>query len=247
MTRVLVHGGALACALLASALFYAALRPTALEAGTMLGALAVIGWGLCVGRRTTLALVPAALAAAGLLLIGFSVPAGAATAHKAPVLSVVEQPAQPLALALPAAPAQVVVKVAQPDPADTSIALPVAEWAAAARNVVICVLLGIWGVAKNKLPAPILWALKLYGEQKLVEQAVNMGINAVPGAAKGEALSINVGSQVLAHALQWVVDTVPGFVVSLMGGEDGIKAKIFAALHLEPDASAAELGVKAAA
>lgn len=248
MSRLLTHAGALLCALLASVLFCAALQPTVVETATMGLSLAVIGAGLCAGRRHMVALVPAALAAAGLLLIGFSIPASAAPAHKAvPLVAAIEAPAQPLALAAPVAPQQVVVSVAQPDAAERSISLPVADWTAAARNVVFTLLLGLWALAKNKLPAPVLWAVKLYGEQKLIEQAINLAINAVPGAAKGQPLTIDVGNAVLAHALQWVVDEVPSFVVKLMGGEDGIKAKIFAALHLEPDASAAAMGVKATA
>lgn len=248
MNRLLVHASALACAALVAALLYGALGATAVQAVTVFGALTIVGHGLCVGRRSLIALVPAALAAAGLILVGFSLPAAAAPAHKASaLLSALEPPPQPLMLASPAVPQQVVVKVAASDTsADRSISLPVSDWTASARNLLLSLLAALWAVSKNKLPAPVLWALKLYGEDKLINQAVSLALNAVPGAAKGTPLTIDVGNAVLARALQWLVNDIP-FALKLLGGEDAIKAKIFAALHLEPEASAAAMGVKASA
>lgn len=164
----------------------------------------------------------------------------------APHLSAPSLPPPALTLPFPAmaAPAPVVVSVA---PADTSVAVPISDWLAAAREGVTTVLIALLGLALRKLPAPLVWAVKLYGEQKIVDQIVSMGINAVPGAAKGEPLSIDVGSKVLAHGLQWAVETLPGLVIKMLGGQDGLQAKIFAALNLESDASAAALGVKSTA
>lgn len=185
--------------------------------------------------------------AAALVCVFLTFPIDISPAAAAPTLRAVEAPVQPLMLTPPSAPPQaVVVKVAEPAVAPVSVAVPLNEWAALVRNTLLSVLLALWAVAKNKLPAPIIWAIKAYGEQKLIEQAVAFGINAVPGAKKNEPLTFEVGSPVLGHALQWVIDNVPGLVVKFMGGEDAIKAKIFAALHLEPDASATAYGVKAA-
>ena len=62
-------------------------------------------------------------------------------------------------------------------------------------------------------------------------------------AARRKLLCLRgMAKPVLAHALQWAVNTAPK-VVKRMGGEEMLHAKIFAALHLEPDASAAALGV----
>ncbi|MEE7460705.1 hypothetical protein MFUR16E_04825 [Methylobacterium fujisawaense] len=246
MTRLLSHAGALLCALAVSVVCLVLTKPTAIEFVAEVLALGFLGYGLCLARTSRGGLVAAALAAGGLLMVVFATPAAAATAHKAvPMLSTIEAPAQPLALAAPVAPQQVVVSVA-PAEANT-VAVPLGQWLQNARDFLEALFLAVLAFVLRKLPAPIVWVVKMYGEDKIVQQAIAMAINAVPGAAKGEALSVPVGSSVLAHALQWVVDNVPRFAVSMMGGEDAIKAKIFAALHLEADASAAAMGVAATA
>lgn len=141
-------------------------------------------------------------------------------------------------------PAPVVVQLA---PAETSVSVPVASWASSLRDILSTIMLGVLTFALTKLPAPLAWVIRAYGVQRLVDTAVALALNAVPGASKGAPLSVDVGNRVLASALQWAVNEAPGFVVKIAGGEDGLKTKIFAALHLEPDASAALLGVKSTA
>lgn len=242
MNRLLMHAGAALCALAALAVVIHAIHPTLLEAVALGVALTVIGWGLCVGRYNRAALLPAALAAAGILMIGFAHPAAAAT--KIPLLHAIEAPV----LAPPAAVAPTPVNVTVTAPAaDTSVAIPLGQWLSLIQGTLGTVLMGLLGMALTTLPAPLAWAIRAYGEDKIVQQAISLAINAVPGAAKGEPLTVEVANPVLAHGLQWVTDNVPKFAIKLMGGEDAIKAKLFAALHLTPDASAAALGVKATA
>lgn len=243
MPRLLMHAGALVCALAVILVCCTLTHPSAGETVAIILAMAFLTFGLCAARTERSYLIASALAAAGLLVVVFGVSAEAATAHK--VLGVIEAPVQPLALVAPTPPQQVVVSVAQPDA--NNVAVPIGQWLQNARDFLEALFLGVLAFALRKLPAPVVWAVKMYGEDKIVQQAIALAINAVPGAAKGEALSIPVGSSVLAHALQWVVDNVPKFAVSMMGGEDAIKAKIFAALHLEADASAAAMGVAATA
>lgn len=231
--------GLLAAGAFASVLSFA-LLPLPLALGVV--AVSVLILGFVKARNEPTALIPTALTIAGLLMIALSVsPASAATATHKP-LTVLELPTAMPSLALPAAPATQTIVVAAPSP-ETSVALPLSEWMRAASSLISSVLLAVLAFAMRKAPMPIVWLVKMYGQQKLVDMAVNMGINAVPGAAKGVPMSIDVGSKVLATALQWAVVNVPGIILKIAGGEDGLKAKIFAALHLEADASAADLGV----
>ena len=256
MPCLLIHAGALSCALAFVVSVTLGLHLTFVQGnGLFCGVIVGLGLGLCsapLRRIVRLSLV--------LILLGLSA-ALVLPAHAkgAPQFDTIEQalaatsalrakPAASLAAPIPTLPAAapVVVSVERAPSAETSIAVPLNEWAALARNTVVTVLLALWGCARNKLPAPVLWAIKLYGERRLIEQAVDLAINAVPGASKGAPLTIDLGNRVHAYAVQWIIDTVPGLVVTMMGGEAGIRAKIFAALHLEPDADAAALGVAAA-
>lgn len=246
MTRPLMHAVALLCALALSLICLVLTHPTPAEFCGEVLAIGFLGVGLCLGRTRPLALPASLLAASGLLMVVFCAPADAATvAHK--VLGVIEAPVQPLALAAPSAPPAIHVTVAAADAADKSVAIPLGQWLSLIQGTLGTVLMGLLGMALTKLPAPLAWAIKAYGEDKIVQQAISLAINAVPGAAKGEPLTVEVANPVLAHGLQWVTDNVPTFAVKMMGGEDAIKAKLFAALHLEPSASAAALGVKATA
>ena len=247
MPRMLMHAGALLCALAVAAVTVSLTHPTAAEAVAIILSLAFLSFGLCAARTERAYLIASVLAALGLLLVVFSTPADAAS-RAVPQLTAIEAPMQPLVLGTPRQPVVVAVAAADPDvAASKSVALPLAEWISVVQGTLVTVLLGLLGKGLAKLPAPLVWVVRMYGEEKIVNQAIALAVNAVPGVARGAPLNVEVGSSVLAHALQWIVDNVPKFAVSAMGGEDGIKAKIFAALHLEPDVSAAAMGVKATA
>lgn len=74
-----------------------------------------------------------------------------------------------------------------------------------------------------------------------VRTAVDYGLNAVEGAAKGQVLTIPVGSAVVAKALQRALDSTPGWIVRLAGGPDELGARIFRSLDLESDSTAAKV------
>jgi hypothetical protein len=74
-----------------------------------------------------------------------------------------------------------------------------------------------------------------------VRTAVDYALNAVEGAAKGQVLTIPVGSAVVAKALQRALDSTPGWIVRLAGGPNELGARIFRSLDLEPDSTAAKV------
>ena len=73
----------------------------------------------------------------------------------------------------------------------------------------------------------------------MVGRVTDYALNAVEGAAKGQVLSVPVGSAVIAAAVQRAADQVPGFVIRAAGGLPGLAETVFRRLNLESGASAA--------
>ncbi|MCJ2114046.1 hypothetical protein MKK64_23030 [Methylobacterium sp. E-025] len=88
--------------------------------------------------------------------------------------------------------------------------------------------------------APLLgYVLSKSVVEGMVRRVTNYALNAVAGAAKGQVLTVPVGSAVIAAAVQRASDQVPGFVVKAAGGLPGIAEKVFRRLALEDRATAA--------
>lgn len=73
----------------------------------------------------------------------------------------------------------------------------------------------------------------------MVRHVTDYALNAVEGAAKGQVLSVPVGSAVIAASVQRAADTVPGFLIRAAGGLPGLAETVFRRLDLEPAATAA--------
>jgi hypothetical protein len=89
----------------------------------------------------------------------------------------------------------------------------------------------------RKLPGQAANILITLRVDQLLQKAVQYGINATAGAMKDKPLSVDVGSEVLENALQYVVDNGPGWLIKWMGGKDTIRQKIIARLELDEAAS----------
>ena len=88
--------------------------------------------------------------------------------------------------------------------------------------------------------APLLgYVLSKSVVEGMVRRVTDYALNAVAGAAKGQVLTVPVGSAVIAAAVQRASDQVPGFVVKAAGGLPGIAEKVFRRLALEDCATAA--------
>ena len=88
--------------------------------------------------------------------------------------------------------------------------------------------------------APLLgYVLSKSVVEGMVRRVTDYALNAVAGAAKGQVLTVPVGSAVIAAAVQRASDQVPGFVVKAAGGLPGIAEKVFRRLALEDRATAA--------
>ncbi|QRE76178.1 hypothetical protein [Methylobacterium aquaticum] len=127
-------------------------------------------------------------------------------------------------------------------PADTtSVTLSAAPWIALLQEIVItAVIPAVAAYAIQAIRKVYPWAA-LFLTQSRVEQMANAvteyAINAVPGAVKEGKLSINVGSQVIAKAVQRAVDAAPAKAIEAAGGQAGLAEIVFRKLNLEDDAN----------
>jgi hypothetical protein len=85
------------------------------------------------------------------------------------------------------------------------------------------------------LPGQIYAVLVAARADQLLQKAIDYGINMVQGAAKDRSLTVDVHNEVLAKALQFVIDNAPGWLQSWMGGPEKIAEKIVARLNIAPD------------
>lgn len=124
------------------------------------------------------------------------------------------------------------------------ITIPVASWvdqiAVVVRDVGVAVLPMIIAFVLTMLPAPIRMIagpfLQKYSDG-ILNRALEYGVNAVKGATKDGELTVDVGNKVLAHTAQYALDHGPTWWAKAMGGEDGIRQKIFARLNIPVEAS----------
>jgi hypothetical protein len=123
----------------------------------------------------------------------------------------------------------------------TSVTLTAAPWIELLREIIItAVIPAVSAVLIRAILKVYPWAA-LFLTQARVEQMANAvteyAINAVPGAVKEGKLSINVGSAVIAKAVQRAVDAAPAKALEAAGGEAGLAEIVFRKLNLEDGAN----------
>lgn len=132
--------------------------------------------------------------------------------------------------------------------AQPAVTVPLGEWVAGVVNFIIpalgVVLMGFVTYAAKFLPATLqsyVTAQNTQAVEQLLERAITFGLNKVVGATAGDALTVPVGSQVLAEAAQYAIDHGPDKLIAWAGGEDGLREKILARLKLAPGADGGAL------
>ena len=127
--------------------------------------------------------------------------------------------------------------------ATTAVVLPWGEWVVAFATAAQAVLMPLLVALATGLVArfaPLLsYVLSKSVVEGMVRRVTDYALNAVSGAAKGQVLTVPVGSAVIAAAVQRAADQAPGFVVKAAGGLPGIAEKVFRRLALEERATAA--------
>lgn len=125
----------------------------------------------------------------------------------------------------------------------TAVVVPYGSWLDAVlsnvQGIAVTALLGIIAIAARKAPAWAATIIKTLLTEQMLIHAVAFGINAVRGAVAGRALSVDVGSKVLAEALSYVINKAPEWLLKWVGGSENLKEMILARLQLDANADAA--------
>lgn len=108
--------------------------------------------------------------------------------------------------------------------------LEVATWAVSALAALAAAAIArLWPMA-----ASILTQQRL---QTAGQAIAEYAINAVANSTKDGKVTVNMGSAVVAAAVQRGIDAVPGWVVKKAGGPEGLAAVVFRLLPLEDGAN----------
>lgn len=126
-----------------------------------------------------------------------------------------------------------------------AVSVPWGDWLVALLQPVSAVLVPLAATAVTAGIARLApWAASVLTRDR-VEAAIRAGAaygqNAVAGAAKGRTVSVDLGAAVVAAGARHVLATAPAHVVRTAGGAEGVAARIFRALPLDPQASAANV------
>lgn len=142
-----------------------------------------------------------------------------------------------LAMAADAAPETVAQSVSE----STKVTWAWGATVSQAGQAIAWILASIAMVLLRQLPANIVAIFGNARVELLLNNAIGYGLNAVQGAVKDKTLSVDVGNEVLAKALQYAVDNAPAWLQSWAGGPEGLAKKIWARLNLGEGASDAAL------
>lgn len=96
-----------------------------------------------------------------------------------------------------------------------------------------------WLVAQ--LPGPAKWAFNVFKVDQLLAKALVGAINTTKGAVAGKSLDVNVGSEVLAKAIQYAIDNGQKWLIDWMGGANGVEEKLIARMSLDASVDGATL------
>ena len=136
------------------------------------------------------------------------------------------------------------------DAVGTAVSIPWGDWLSSLAP-------GLLDVALAALAAALAWVLKILPAsianvvtpivksaqvEQLLARAVSYGINAVAGAAHDKVLSVDVGNQVVAEALEYAIAHGPAWLTEFTGDSDQIAQMIIARLKLEAGATVSASG-----
>ena len=134
-------------------------------------------------------------------------------------------------------------EVVAPIPVAPAVILPWGDWVVAIGQTLTAILMPILvGLAGKAIYQVAPWASMFLTQARLEQMTkavTDYALNATEGVIKGQALTIPMGSAVIAKAVQRAVDAAPKAVVSAAGGPNGVAVLVFRTLHLEDGATAA--------
>jgi len=124
----------------------------------------------------------------------------------------------------------------------TAVAIPWGEYIVSGGQLLSAILLPVLvGLVSRAVYQVAPWARLVLTQARLEQMTravTDYALNAVEGAARGQVLTIPVGSAVIAKAVQRAVDAAPKAVVAAAGGPNGVAELVFRTLKLEDGANA---------
>lgn len=120
---------------------------------------------------------------------------------------------------------------------DGVVSIPWGDWFYSAAGGIITILTVVIGWGLRQLPARFVAVLQTAQVEQLLKNAIGFAINRTAGAAKGKTLSVDVANQVIETALEYAVAYAPGWLISWVGGEQGLRDKIIARIDVAENAA----------
>lgn len=129
--------------------------------------------------------------------------------------------------------AQEAVIVENPD----VVVVPWAVWLEAGKDTIIGIAVIVFGWLLRYLPGQAVAAIRIFRVEQMLIRALDNAINSVAGANRDKPLTVDVGNEVLAKALQYVIDKAPATLVEWMGGRTNIAEMLIARMKLSSSAA----------
>lgn len=130
---------------------------------------------------------------------------------------------------------------------DTTVVVPVGNWISeiltGGAALIGSLALAAFAWFLRLIPKAVADALRVAQVEQIIQRGVDYGIGAVAGAAKDKSLSVDVGSKVLAEALNYIVQQAPAWFLKFVGGPEALRQMILARLNLTSTADAQNMGV----
>jgi len=115
----------------------------------------------------------------------------------------------------------------------TVVVIPWGDAVAAVLQMVAAAVVAVVPWMLRQLPGEIGALMRTRRVEQLLQRAIAYGCNAVAGAAQGQTLRLDVGSQVLVWATRYARDRAPAHLLTWMGGRDAVAEMIWSRLPIE--------------
>lgn len=117
------------------------------------------------------------------------------------------------------------------------VTVPWGSWVASLVNLgsdnLLLLVTAFLAFIVRQLPASLVAMIKTWQVEQLLGKAIVAGINKTAGAAQGKSMKFDVANDVLAQATQYAINNGPRWLITWVGGVDGIKDKLIARITVD--------------
>jgi len=115
---------------------------------------------------------------------------------------------------------------------DPVVTIPYGQWIVALQELATPLLLAVLAFLMRSLPEAIVSIIRTAKVDQLLIKGIQAAINQVAGAAKDKKMSVPIANEVIRKVVQYAVNEGPAWLITWMGGPEGIKAKVIARIQL---------------